>query len=93
MQVLHPLTFPSTPALFLPAFPSPIQRNKTPAQVSLNWVISKGAIPIPGCRNARHAADNAGAMGWRLTDSEVGELEAASDRCDLEFSSGGFKLE
>merc|ERR1712196_61677 len=34
----------------------------TPAQVALAWTISKGAIPIPGAKNAKQAADNAGAL-------------------------------
>ena len=68
-------------------------RGKTPAQVALNWVVSQGAIPIPGARDAKMAADNAGAMGWALTPEEVAALEAASDAVGFEFSSGGFTLE
>ncbi len=54
--------------------------GKTPAQVSLNWLICKGAIPIPGAKNARQAGENAGAVGWRLSDPEVAELDTASDK-------------
>lgn len=53
--------------------------GKTPAQVSLNWLICKGAIPIPGAKNAKQAQDNAGALGWRLTNSEVAALDQLSD--------------
>lgn len=53
--------------------------GKTPAQVALNWVICKGALPIPGAKNARQAEMNAGALGWRLTPEEVAALDAASD--------------
>ena len=62
-------------------------------QVSINYVVSKGAIPIPGARNAEMAAANMGAMGWRLSEAEVGALEAAADAIGFEFSSGGFRLE
>mmetsp|Transcript_85694 Transcript_85694/g.243014 ORF Transcript_85694/g.243014 Transcript_85694/m.243014 type:complete len:336 (+) Transcript_85694:62-1069(+) len=48
--------------------------RKTPAQVALNWVISVGAIPIAGAKNGVQAADNAGALGWRLTAEEVATL-------------------
>ncbi|KAL4458461.1 hypothetical protein ABPG75_013326 [Micractinium tetrahymenae] len=49
--------------------------GKTPAQVALNWLICKGAVPIPGAKNAAQAAGNAGALGWRLTGGEVQELD------------------
>jgi aryl-alcohol dehydrogenase-like predicted oxidoreductase len=51
---------------------------KTPAQVALNWVICKGAVPIPGAKNARQAEENAGAAGWRLAPEEIAALDAAS---------------
>ena len=53
--------------------------GKTPAQVAINWTICKGAVPIPGAKNARQARDNAGALGWRLADEEVMALDQASD--------------
>lgn len=53
--------------------------GKTPAQVALNWLICKGAVPIPGAKNARQAEQNAGALGWRLTDEEVRRLDEAGN--------------
>jgi aryl-alcohol dehydrogenase-like predicted oxidoreductase len=53
--------------------------GKSNAQVALNWVICKGALPIPGAKNAAQAAQNAGALGWRLTGEEVAKLDFASD--------------
>jgi aryl-alcohol dehydrogenase-like predicted oxidoreductase len=52
--------------------------GKTLAQVASNWVICKGALPIPGAKNVQQARDNAGALGWRLTDEEVAALDEAS---------------
>lgn len=52
--------------------------GKTPSQVALNWVIQKGAVPIPGAKNARQAQDNAGALGWQLSVEEVVALDEAS---------------
>ncbi|EJK73574.1 hypothetical protein THAOC_04792, partial [Thalassiosira oceanica] len=43
------------------------QRSKSVAQVALNYVICKGAIPIPGARDAAQLEDNLGASGWRLS--------------------------
>lgn len=54
--------------------------GKTPAQVALNWLMCKGALPIPGAKSAEQALQNAGAMGWRLTPGEVSGLEAASEQ-------------
>jgi len=55
-------------------------RDRTPSQVALNWVICKGAIPIPGAKNALQAEENAGALGWRLSADEVAELDDVSFR-------------
>ncbi len=54
--------------------------GKTPAQVALNWLIAQGTVPIPGAKNARHAASNAGALGWRLSADECAELQELADR-------------
>jgi aryl-alcohol dehydrogenase-like predicted oxidoreductase len=53
--------------------------GKTAAQTAINWVICKGALPIPGAKDRYQAEENAGAAGWRLTDDEVAELDAMSD--------------
>lgn len=53
--------------------------GKSNAQVALNWVICKGALPIPGAKNAEQAQENAGALGWRLADEEVAKLDEASE--------------
>lgn len=54
--------------------------GKSPAQIALNWVICKGALPIPGAKNVRQAEMNAGAAGWRLTTEQVKALDEASDK-------------
>ncbi|NEP19988.1 MAG: aldo/keto reductase [Leptolyngbya sp. SIO4C1] len=54
------------------------ERNKTMAQVALNWCICKGAIPIPGAKTAAQAQQNLGALGWRLSNIEVYELDQAA---------------
>lgn len=55
-----------------------VHGGKTPAQVALAWTIAKGTVPIPGAKNARQALDNAGALGWRLSDAEVAALDYAA---------------
>lgn len=54
--------------------------GKSNTQVALNWVICKGALPIPGAKDAAQALDNAGALGWKLSEEEVARLDAASDK-------------
>jgi pyridoxine 4-dehydrogenase len=51
-------------------------RGKTVSQVTLNWILCKGVLPIPGAKSPEQARLYAGAMGWRLTVAEVAELEA-----------------
>ncbi len=53
--------------------------GKTVPQVSLNWLICKGALPIPGAKNVRQAEENAGGAGWQLTDEDVARLDEATD--------------
>jgi aryl-alcohol dehydrogenase-like predicted oxidoreductase len=53
-------------------------RGKTCSQVAINWVLCKGALPIPGAKNPAQARENAGAMGWRLSQSELGQLESVA---------------
>lgn len=53
--------------------------GKSAAQVALNWLLCKGALPIPGAKNARQAEMNAGAAGWRLSEAQVALLDEASE--------------
>ena len=53
--------------------------GKTNVQVALNWVLCKGALPIPGAKNANQALENTGALGWRLSEGEVSRLDETSD--------------
>jgi len=49
--------------------------SKTPAQVALNWLICQpGVIPIPGIKTAAQVDQNAGAIGWELSETDAIEL-------------------
>lgn len=52
--------------------------GKTAGQVALNWVIQKGALPIPGAKNASQAAQNLGALGWQLKPDDMELLDELS---------------
>jgi myo-inositol catabolism protein IolS len=61
-------------------------RNKTVAQVALNWLLREGnVIPIPGAKNPRQAEENAGAADWRLTSQELKEIEDALSKISLDY--------
>ncbi|MGE5141128.1 MAG: aldo/keto reductase [Rudaea sp.] len=51
------------------------RHGRTPDQVALNWIICKGAVPIPGVKNARQTRQNLGALGWQLAPDEVKALD------------------
>jgi len=53
--------------------------GKTPGQIALNWCICKGTLPIPGAKNQLQAQENAGALGWKLTEEEIAKLDELTD--------------
>ncbi len=67
------------------------ERDATVAQVALNYIICKGAIPIPGARTAAQYDDNVGALNWRLTEDEVAQMESEADNLGFSFDGAGFK--
>jgi len=54
-------------------------RNKTMAQVALNFVLSEGqGAAIVGARSGTQALENLGACGWKLEDGELRALQDAA---------------
>ncbi len=49
--------------------------GKLPSQVALNWIIAKGAVPIPGAKNRQQAEVNAGALGWEVDGDDLERLD------------------
>lgn len=52
--------------------------GRLPSQVALNWIMAKGAVPIPGAKNRQQAEENAGALGWSIDDDDLARLDAAA---------------
>ena len=53
--------------------------DKEPAQVALNWLVTRqSTLPIPGAKNEHQARQNAGAIGWEMTDEEAEKLDLAT---------------
>lgn len=55
------------------------EKNATPAQISLAWMLKKAPfiVPIPGMRSEARIRENLGAVDIELTDAEFEELEKA----------------
>ena len=54
--------------------------DRSPAQVALRWLIENPLVlPIPGPKNGRQAADNAGALAFSLSSAEVEALDRATE--------------
>lgn len=53
--------------------------GRNAAQVALNWLICKRAVPIPGATSARQADENLQSINWSLSDEQVERLDRLSD--------------
>ena len=53
-------------------------KNCTPAQLALAWVLAQGdnIIPIPGTKHRKYLEDNAGAVDLAITASDISNIEA-----------------
>ncbi len=52
--------------------------GKTLPQLALNWTLSNPVIStaLVGCRNPGEVDDNAGALGWKISDADMKEIDA-----------------
>lgn len=73
------------------------EKNVTPAQLALAWVLAQGddIIPIPGTKRRKYLEENAGAVNITLsaTDLEaIAELTARYPNTGARYSEGALKL-
>lgn len=70
------------------------EKDATPAQISLAWMLCKKPwiVPIPGTRREERMEENARAADVALTPEEVAALDGALDRMELSPVFGGTKL-
>ena len=61
------------------------QKNATPAQISLSWMLRKypNVVPIPGSKNKERIIENLDASQVEFSDAEFAELEERLDRCKV----------
>lgn len=66
------------------------EKNATPAQISLAWMLCKKPyiIPIPGSRKPARLRENLGAAEIILSSSEVAAIDAKLDTMDLPVFGG-----
>ena len=53
------------------------QKNCTPAQLALAWVLAQGEdiVPIPGTKRRKYLEDNVGAINVQLTDDDLRRID------------------
>ncbi|MGD1897263.1 MAG: aldo/keto reductase [Phormidesmis sp.] len=67
------------------------EKDKTMAQIAINWCICKGTLPIPGAKTLQQAQQNTAALGWHLSEAEVTELDKASAACTQQTTQNPFQ--
>lgn len=67
------------------------EKNATPAQISLAWMLCKKPyiVPIPGTRKFGRLTENAGASEILLSAEEVGSIDKALDSMEMSQVFGG----
>ncbi len=70
------------------------EKNGTPAQISLAWMLCKKPwiVPIPGTRRVERMKENAGAADIRLTAAEVAAIDRALDETPMSAVFGGSQI-
>lgn len=70
------------------------EKNATPAQISMAWMMCKKPwiVPIPGTRKSERLSENAGAADVELSIEEVAKLDKALDEMEMSEVFGGTKI-
>lgn len=70
------------------------EKNATPAQVSLAWMLCKKSyiVPIPGTRKLNRLEENAGAADVILKVDEIEKLDRALNSMEMSEVFGGSKI-
>ena len=70
------------------------EKNATPAQISLAWMLCKKPwiVPIPGTRRPERLRENTGAADMMLSPQEVETLDAILETIPMSAVYGGAKI-
>ncbi len=71
------------------------RKRATPAQMALAWVLAQKPwiVPIPGTTKAHRLQENLGAAGIELTAQELGEIDRAASKIEIQGARYPEKLE
>lgn len=63
-----------------------VQKNATPAQIALGWLLAQKnwIVPIPGTTKLHRLEENIGAVAIRFTAAELKQIEDASSQIKIE---------
>lgn len=69
------------------------EKNATPAQISLAWMLAKRPyiVPIPGSRKEGRIRENLGAADIHLTQEEVSRIDSALEHMTMSQVFGGHR--
>jgi aryl-alcohol dehydrogenase-like predicted oxidoreductase len=64
--------------------------GKSLPQLALRWAISNAAVStaLVGCRTVAEVDDNAGAIGWSISNDDLAEIDAIFARYDVNTTPG-----
>jgi len=73
------------------------QKNCTPAQLALAWVLAQGddIIPIPGTKKTKYLRENAAAVDIELSDTDLKDIQAVMVKypnTGSRYAEGAMKL-
>ncbi|MGN6394330.1 MAG: aldo/keto reductase [Mucilaginibacter sp.] len=73
------------------------QKNCTPAQLALAWVLAQGEdiIPIPGTKKTKYLRENAGSVDIALSGFDLNDIQAVMDRypnTGSRYAEGAMKM-
>lgn len=72
-----------------------IEKDITPVQLAIAWVIAKGHLPIPGTKRVKYIEQNIAATNIVLTEADLNRLEAIiplGTDTGARYGEGGMKI-
>ncbi|MCM1363572.1 MAG: aldo/keto reductase [Faecalibacterium sp.] len=91
MPQFRPKAYKQNEELFAMLRKIALEKNVTPAQISLAWMINKhkNLVPIPGTRKFERLKENAGATDIILSEDEVRNIDKQLDSMKMSAVFGG----